>query len=36
MANCQVKISSKLVESALALYEGIIKEDNDNIDAHQV
>ncbi|KAF9294277.1 Superkiller protein 3 [Linnemannia elongata] len=35
MANCQVNISSKLAESALALYEGIIKEDNDNIDAHQ-
>ncbi|KAK3827007.1 MAG: hypothetical protein J3R72DRAFT_496527 [Linnemannia gamsii] len=35
MANCQVKISSKLAESALALYEGIIKEDNANVDAHQ-
>ncbi|KAG0211885.1 Superkiller protein 3 [Mortierella sp. NVP41] len=35
MANCQVKISSKLTGSALALYEGIIKEDNDNIFAHQ-
>lgn len=36
MANCQVNISSKLAESALALYEGIIKEDSDNINAHQV
>ncbi|KAF9932323.1 Superkiller protein 3 [Linnemannia zychae] len=35
MANCQVKVSSKLTESALALYEHIVSEDNNNIDAHQ-
>ncbi|KAF9355484.1 Superkiller protein 3 [Mortierella sp. AD094] len=35
MAGCQLKISPKLAGSALALYEGILKEDDENIDAHQ-
>ncbi|KAF9198939.1 Superkiller protein 3 [Haplosporangium sp. Z 27] len=35
MADCQLKVSSKLADSALALYEGILKEDDKNIDAHQ-
>ncbi|KAF9106846.1 Superkiller protein 3 [Mortierella sp. AM989] len=35
MADCQLKISSKLAGSALALYEGILKEDDKNIDAYQ-
>ncbi|KAF9937373.1 Superkiller protein 3 [Modicella reniformis] len=33
MAGCQLKISPKLVESAMALYEGILKVDKNNIEA---
>ncbi|KAF9286798.1 Superkiller protein 3 [Mortierella alpina] len=35
MANCQLKISPKLAASALELYQGILKEDKHNLDAHQ-
>ncbi|KAF9939010.1 Superkiller protein 3 [Mortierella alpina] len=35
MANCQLKISPKLAASALELYQGILKEDEINLDAHQ-
>jgi len=34
-ANCQFKISPKLNPSTLALYQGILKEDNSNIEAHK-
>ncbi|KAF9195193.1 Superkiller protein 3 [Haplosporangium sp. Z 11] len=34
MANCQLKLSPKLASNALELYQGIIKEDAANIDAH--
>ena len=36
MANCQLKISPKLAASALELYQGILKEDKHNLDAHEV
>ncbi|KAF9437752.1 Superkiller protein 3 [Entomortierella beljakovae] len=35
MADCQLKISSKLADNALALYEGILKEDGKCIEALQ-
>ncbi|KAF8927210.1 hypothetical protein EDD21DRAFT_448810 [Dissophora ornata] len=35
MASCQLKISIKLAGGALALYEGIIKADETNVEAHQ-
>ncbi|KAG0295601.1 Superkiller protein 3 [Dissophora globulifera] len=35
MASCQLKISPKLAGSALALYEGVLKADKNNIEALQ-
>jgi len=36
MAGCQLKISPKLAENALLLYEGILKTDGNNIEALEV